>query len=417
MRLQAALLLALLFPATGAWAKPPRLMMLGFDGLDWHVLKKCFAKGGCANFRALEKGGGRAVIGSSRFETSSPVIWTTIATGKYFDKHGVRPFQFNPKAQDRRVAALWEILGDAGWRVGVFGYLVSASSRPLNGMKFAAPEWMTNRFESFPEDAIDLKAVLDGLDDAARASVAVKLIGEPCAGFLAGHPKMPWQNLTMEDARSELFNAYVHDEASVRAAEGALARGDLDLAVAYIGGTDLAAHTFLRFWDKRSADVPAEAKAACGGVVLRYYEQADAWLGRLLRFAGADTVVAALSDHGTVIPGDTKEAVNGKHLWAGVFLLQGPPAAPGLSSPIATADVTPTLLYIAGLPVGQDMDGTVRAQLVRPEFATAHPIRMIPTYEKSPIPPPLEDDSPRHREVQERTRQLLKAMGYLDSGQ
>jgi hypothetical protein len=43
-------------------------------------------------------------------------------------------------------------------------------------------------------------------------------------------------------------------------------------------------------------------------------------------------------------------------------------------------DVTPTLLYFFGLPVGRDMDGYARADVFTPEFAAERPVTFIPSY-------------------------------------
>ena len=46
----------------------------------------------------------------------------------------------------------------------------------------------------------------------------------------------------------------------------------------------------------------------------------------------------------------------------------------------SVVDVTPTVLYFLGLPVGRDMDGSIRSDLFQP--AAQRPITYIPTYER-----------------------------------
>ena len=46
------------------------------------------------------------------------------------------------------------------------------------------------------------------------------------------------------------------------------------------------------------------------------------------------------------------------------------------------ADVTPTLLYMLGLPVGRDMQGTARTDLFTREFSQTRPLTFIPTYDR-----------------------------------
>jgi len=44
------------------------------------------------------------------------------------------------------------------------------------------------------------------------------------------------------------------------------------------------------------------------------------------------------------------------------------------------ADITPTLLYFLGLPIGRDMDGRARTDFFRPEFTASRPVTFIPSY-------------------------------------
>ena len=66
---------------------------------------------------------------------------------------------------------------------------------------------------------------------------------------------------------------------------------------------------------------------------------------------------------------------------------------------VRTLDVTPTLLYLAGLPVGRDMEGRVLAEMVDESFAGEHPVSYIPSYEslavtRSPQAQPVDDLPP-----------------------
>ena len=48
----------------------------------------------------------------------------------------------------------------------------------------------------------------------------------------------------------------------------------------------------------------------------------------------------------------------------------------------SVVDLTPTLLYFYGLPLGRDMDGFARADIFTPEFSAERPIAYIPTHER-----------------------------------
>ena len=71
----------------------------------------------------------------------SPVVWTTIATGKGPDQHRIGHFvAVNEKGDQlpvtsamRKVKAVWNILSDAGRRVAVLGWWATWPSEKVNG--------------------------------------------------------------------------------------------------------------------------------------------------------------------------------------------------------------------------------------------------------------------------------------------
>jgi hypothetical protein len=46
-------------------------------------------------------------------------------------------------------------------------------------------------------------------------------------------------------------------------------------------------------------------------------------------------------------------------------------------------DITPTILTLCGLPVGEDMDGSVIEEAFEPEFLRSHHTGSISTYERT----------------------------------
>jgi len=53
---------------------------------------------------------------------------------------------------------------------------------------------------------------------------------------------------------------------------------------------------------------------------------------------------------------------------------------PGRKQRGSIVDVTPTILYFLGLPIGRDMDGFTRADLFNEPFTDVHPITYIPSH-------------------------------------
>jgi len=50
--------------------------------------------------------------------------------------------------------------------------------------------------------------------------------------------------------------------------------------------------------------------------------------------------------------------------------------------PASIVDLTPTVLYYLGLPIGRDMDGFARTDVFARALTEARPITFIPSYER-----------------------------------
>ena len=124
-----------------------RVWILGLDGCDPGMVRDLAAAGRLPNFSRLMKEGAFGPLRSQQ-PMLSPLLWTTVATGKYPTEHGVLDFMVrsrrDPKAQEavtsrqRQIEALWDIVGRYGRTVGVVGWLASHPAETVNG--FAVSE-------------------------------------------------------------------------------------------------------------------------------------------------------------------------------------------------------------------------------------------------------------------------------------
>jgi len=157
-------------------------------------------------------------------------------------------------------------------------------------------------------------------------------------------------------------------------------------------GIDAVGHHFLRFAaPSEFGDVSPEEFRRFGGVLERYYGFIDVEVGRLLDTLKPDDVLLVVSGFGMVplSPGKRllerlagNPAISGTHEPApdGFVLAYGGPVQPGRPARASVADLTPTILYFFGLPVGRDMEGFARADLFRTSFTAARPVAYIPSY-------------------------------------
>ena len=145
MKLTGALLCVLvLVLAGGCGTDPPggRVLVLGIDGLDPQVIDLLMSEGKLPNLAKIRQDGayGRLI---SQKPLLSPIIWTTIATGRPPSEHGIGHFvavdsttgEKLPVTSDmRRVRALWNIAGSAGKRPAVVGWWATWPPEPIDGV-------------------------------------------------------------------------------------------------------------------------------------------------------------------------------------------------------------------------------------------------------------------------------------------
>ena len=99
-----------------------RLLLIGMDGLEWRVMLPLLKAGKLPAFERLMRSGVYGKL-ETLVPTISPIIWTSIVTGKTPAKHGIagkifkddqgnRGRTFN--STDRKTKALWNIFTDFG---------------------------------------------------------------------------------------------------------------------------------------------------------------------------------------------------------------------------------------------------------------------------------------------------------------
>ncbi|MCP4204902.1 MAG: hypothetical protein GY769_23585, partial [bacterium] len=69
-----------------------RAVVIGIDGADWKIIEALAAEGEMPNLMGLRERGTWGPIETLNDVPLSPVIWTSVATGKTPAKHGVTWF-------------------------------------------------------------------------------------------------------------------------------------------------------------------------------------------------------------------------------------------------------------------------------------------------------------------------------------
>ncbi len=394
-----------------------RAVVIGIDGADWKIIDQLAAEGGMPNLAAF-----RARAAWGRIETLkdialSPVIWTSVATGKTAVKHGITWFMVDQpdgtrvpiRSHNRRVKAIWNILAEhqrqpvtLGWwatfpaedvgdgamvsdALGFHGF--GATARGASDSQKTHPPELFARLDPLvpPEQQLHHDFVRRFVDISA-ADYRTEMF-DP-ARFPERNPKNP----------IHLFQQYATTAQGYAAiAEELLASRPYDLFMVYFEQVDSFSHLFMKYDPPRLEWIDdGEAYERYRGVVREWYRYQDEVLGRLLAEIDLDdTAVFILSDHGfksgerRIRSRATVDARRAHldHESDGIFLAAGPHIRTGVEIGGASVlDLTPTLLHYLGLPVAKDMDGKVLTDLFEERFTSKNPIRYVTTYEDAGAP-------------------------------
>jgi predicted AlkP superfamily phosphohydrolase/phosphomutase len=101
----------------------------------------------------------------------------------------------------------------------------------------------------------------------------------------------------------------------------------------------------------------------------------------------------------------------GSHRLEGVFMIAGGPVRRGhVFSGARIIDVAPTVLYLMGLPIPSDMDGTPITEALEPQFVAENPLRQAGTDGTSAEPTASVFSDDEAKLIEER----LKSLGYIE---
>lgn len=376
-----------------------RVLLIGADGLEWSVLRPLLAQGKCPNLRQLMDAGSFGHLGTM-IPTLSPILWTTIATGRTPEEHGIEGFQDADASQftsaQRRVRAVWNIttLHDVpanvfGWWITwpaeeICGAMVSGSSATAlvdrNWKPSILPELEGQVFPKEREADV-MRLVCEATTDAELARLRARI-------FTADEADLgPAEK---EHIRQTLWSIAA-DNTYARVAAEMMRSHPAALNLVYFGGTDVVAHRFWRYHEPEAFAWPARADteelwqrvapksdplrtllgneraaAALSTAITNYYEWFDEIVGELAAAAGPGANVVVVSDHG--FHAEWTDAphpllLTGHHLDGppGVIIASGPAFVRqgNVDEFVRSASIvphgnvlaiTPTLLALMGIP-------------------------------------------------------------------
>ena len=354
-----------------------RVLLIGWDGADWKMISPLLEAGYLPNLQTLVE---RGVMGNltTLEPILSPLLWTSIATGKYGDEHnilgfaepdgesgGVRPV----RSTSRKCKALWNIVSDHGLRAGVVHWLASHPAECING--FAVSNLFFAEALRGAEKATDLNAVWP---EELAPELAKYVIGPR---MVTPKQLYPFVNIAEEDVREDERTAQLAFLLAQTATTQAIATylmeaEEWDFLGVYYEGIDRFSHAFMEFHPPKMPHLSDEEFERFEHVMNGCYRFHDMMLGSLMELAGEDTVIMIVSDHGfhsdSLRPEGTSRIKDGKpvawHRAHGLIAAAGPGTREDeLIFGAGLLDIAPTVLAALGIPVGEDMAGQVLTQL------------------------------------------------------
>jgi Flp pilus assembly protein TadD/predicted AlkP superfamily pyrophosphatase or phosphodiesterase len=424
---------AFLILAAGCQSKTSagRIIVLGLDGLDPETVDLLMSEGKMPNFARLRQEGAYGRLISSK-PLLSPIIWTTIATGKTPDQHQIGHFvavnektgeQLPVTSQMRRVKALWNILSEAGRHVDVVGWWATWPAETINGT--IVSDHTCYHF-LFPDGATGAADTAGLVSPATQQESLRPLIRRP--GDLTAADVAPFAHVSAEDLKRPFdFN----DDLSHF--KWALATADTyrgiglqlwkqdrpDVLMVYVEATDSTAHLFGHLFRARGlVGELAAQQARFGGTVEAMYQYADRIVGQYLAAMDAQTTLVVLSDHGFelgVLPDDPSKLRDMRrvserfHRLEGILYLYGNHVKPHsrLDQP-KLLDVAPTVLALTNVAPARDMSGRVLIEgLTIPE-----PSRSVASFEHGQQ---AAAGAQGDAAVDPAILEHLRSLGYLDT--
>jgi predicted AlkP superfamily phosphohydrolase/phosphomutase/tetratricopeptide (TPR) repeat protein len=354
--------------------KKKKVLLIGWDAADWQIinplmeqglmptLKKFLSEGAYGNMATLDP-------------PYSPMLWTTIATGKHAFDHGVLGFTellpdgsgIRPiSAHSRKVKAIWNILNQEGYKSNVVAWWPSNPVEDINGVM------VSNFYQHARQKFSDAWPLVDGtVNSPEHREMLAELRVHP-EELTSAHIQPFIPNLLNLDVEKDVVlqstvKILSHAACVHNATTYLLEETEWDFMAVYHDAIDHMCHLGMKYRAPRLEGITEEDHQNYKELVDSMYRFHDMMLERTLALIDDDTYVMILSDHGFTSDGNryaklpigpATPAI--EHREYGIVALRGPGIKKGEQIfGSSLLDITPTLLQLFGLPIGKDMAGNV----------------------------------------------------------
>ncbi|RMD60190.1 hypothetical protein D6833_10225 [Candidatus Parcubacteria bacterium] len=286
------------------------ILFVGLDCATFWIAERLAKEGRMPNLARLMKNG-TTVHTETEEPVVSPVVWTSIATAKSPDKHGVK--SFHATSTSLRTKRIWDIFLERGSAVGIMGHFVTWPPSEVKG--FMVPDLLALDDQAYPPE----------LSFIRRLTESSKIDRSQSLGELVRYTMKAWRYgarlSTLRAAAGEVLKrkfarrSLIDEQFDVRVLKQEL-YSDIFVKLckiyrpqyAYFHNhlIDTSSHIFWKYFEPdKFGDVSAADIEKYGGYLLDAYVYADRTLGKIIQNADENTLVVAASDHGAKAAVDT----------------------------------------------------------------------------------------------------------------
>ena len=354
--------------------KKNKVLLIGWDAADWKLIWPLIAKG---EMPALKKLMDRGVYGNMNTMNPpySPMLWSTVATGKTPDKHGVLGFievkddlkGIQPvTTNSRKAKAIWNVLHHEGYKSNLVGWWPSFPAEPINGVI------VSDRFQKVNKDPRKKNPIQKGTihpESLTKDIIDLRMFPHE---ITEAHikPCIPKANEIDQEKDNSLisFAKILAENTSVHCASTYVMRNtEWDFMGIYYDLIDHFCHAFMKYHPPKQKPIPQKSYEIYKDAVISSYKIQDMMLERTMELVDDDTTIIVMSDHGfesgsrRILKMPKYPAAPAlEHRQFGIFVAAGPNIKKNEKVfGLGLIDVAPTILHMFGLPIGKDMDGKV----------------------------------------------------------
>ncbi len=375
-----------------------RVRVVGIDGLEARMAERLMGEGELPRLRSLLARGARARL-QAEPERVPAIVWTTVATGRGPEAHGIQSTGARRLAGMRTPVAgagegrLLETLGTATDLLRL-----TRAAPPSAVLRSAKTFWnvasekglrvgVVNWWATWPADAVNGYVVSD------RTPFKLEK-GGPAEREV--HPAEAFEQLRALLPADEADRARRLDRFALRAALALRGARPPDLEAVYLPGLDIV--TMQQLDAAAAADLATlDARLQA---VRAHYAFVDGLLGELLDSLAPGELLVLVAD-----PGRLARQAPGRA--EGLLVLAGEAVEARELGRVGERDLAPTLLHLVGLPKSRELGGRVLDAALSASFRSAHPVREVESYGRR------KHAGPRESGFDRQMLEELRSRGYI----